>query len=312
MFEESKIWVTLVLVSLIISFSYYIHYQGTVDDANLALQQSQSKLTGMKDLLSIRKKAWSEKERVVNKIKAEADKNTTLLETQETLGQRYHKADSDFKYALESMRESVERTRNNAPGTELGEIKLANGKTLLNVKIRKVEESGISFIHADGVGTIPSDQVPENLKEQYDLGPNALVSMIQQAQTAFLQEPGTDGTNNTSIPPLEIPADSPSISPISKKISVDDSKIKSIKLRMAELDSRIANCSSLVAQYRTAAESHQSLAKTAKYRGVPSTRHTENANKNLAQAALLENQKASLVEERGKLAVELDYAIRGK
>ncbi|MCX6849896.1 MAG: hypothetical protein NTY98_13320 [Verrucomicrobia bacterium] len=310
MFEESKIWVTLFLVGLIISFSYYIHYQDTVDDANLALQQSQSRLASMKDLLSVKKKSWNEKERIVNKIKAEAEKNTTLLGAQETLGQRYNKADSDFKFALESMRESVERTRNNAPGTELGEIKLANGKTLLNVKIRKVDESGISFIHADGVGTMPSDQVPENLKEQYDLGPNALVSMIQQAQIALLQEAGTDGTNNLSS--LEIPASSPSVGPIAKKITVDDSKIKSIKLRMAELDSRIANYNGLVAQYRTAAQSHQSLAEAAKYRGVPSTRHTENANKNLAQAALLENQKASLVEERGKLAVELDYAIRGK
>ena len=311
MFEESKIWVTLFLVGLIISFSYYIHYQDTVGDASLALQQSQSRLASMKDLLTIKKKSWNEREQIVNKIKAETDKNATLLKTQETLDQRFQKADNDFKIALESMTESVERTRNNAPGTELGEIKLANGKTLLNVKIRKVEESGISFIHADGVGTIPSDQVPENLKEHYDLGPNALISMILQAQTALMQEPGTDGTNNPSISSLEIPASSPSVSPIAKKITVDDSKIKSIKLRMAELDSRIANCSGLVAQYRTAAESHQSLAKAAKYRGVPSTRHTDHANKNLAQAALLENQKASLVEERGKLAVELDYAIRG-
>ncbi|WP_395734602.1 hypothetical protein, partial [Prosthecobacter sp.] len=170
----------------------------------------------------------------------------------------------------------------------------------------------ISFIHADGVGTIPSDQVPENLKEQYDLGPNALVPLIEQAQTALLQEPGTDGIDNPSIPPLEIPASAPSASPMAKTITVDDSKIKSIKLRMAELDSRIANCATLAAQYVSAAKSHQSLAETAKFRGVPSTRHTENANKNLAQAALLQNQKASLIEERGKLAVELDYAIRGK
>lgn len=312
MFEEAKIWATLFLVSLIISFSYYIHHQGKVDDATLALEQSQSKLTSMKDLLILRKKAWSEKERIVNKIKAEADKNAALLETQESLSQRYHKAESDLKSVLDSMQESVERTRNNAPGTELGEIKLANGKTLLNVKIRKVEESGISYIHADGVGTIPADQAPENLKEQYDLGPNALISMIQHAQTSLLQESGMDGSNNLSIPPLEILGSPPSASTVAKKITVDDSKIKSIKLRMAELDSRIANCAGLVTQYLSAAKSHQALAETAKFRGVPSTRHTDNANKNLAQAALLENQKAGLVEERGKLAIELDYAIRGK
>lgn len=312
MFEEKKAWAALFLVGLIIAFSYYINYEDKVSVATSALHESKSQLTSLKELLPQKKKAWSEKERVVNKIKVETDKTTALLAEQDTLGQRYQKAESDLKYALDSMKEAVERTRNNAPGTELGEIKLANGKTLINVKIRKVEETGISFIHADGVGTIPTDQAPENLKEQYDLGPNALVSMIQHAQTALLEESGTDGTNNLSIPPLEIPASSPSASPMVKKITVDDSKVKSIKMRMAELDSRIANCASLAAQYRNAATSHQSLAEAAKYRGVPSTRHTENANKNLAQAALLENQKAGLVEERGKLAVELDYAIRGK
>uniref|UniRef100_UPI0037839825 hypothetical protein n=1 Tax=Prosthecobacter sp. TaxID=1965333 RepID=UPI0037839825 len=115
MFEETKVWVALFLIGIIISFSYFIHYEDTVSEAKLMLKQSESQLASMKEMLPLRKKAWSEKERVVSKIKAEADKNTSLLKAQEALDQRYQKADSDFKYALQSMKESVERTRNNAP-----------------------------------------------------------------------------------------------------------------------------------------------------------------------------------------------------
>jgi hypothetical protein len=108
-----------------------------------------------------------------------------------------------------------------------------------------------------------------------------------------------------------MPISPPSVSPIATN-TVNDSKIKNIRMRMAELDSRITAFHSVVAQHLSAAKSHQNLAESAKERGVPSTRHTENANKSLAQAALLENQKAGLIEERGKLAVELEYAMRGK
>lgn len=311
MFEETKLWVGIFLASIIITFSYYIHYTTSVDEANLALHQSKSRLESIQEQLSRRTKSWNDQERVVHKIQDEADKKATLLKTQETLDQRFQKADNEFKYALESMQTAVDRTRNNAPGTEVGEIKLANGKILSDVKIRKVEESGISFIHADGVGTIPSDQVPENLKEQYDLGSNALVPLIQNAHMALLQKSETDNIDDPLIIAPEIPVSPPSVRPIATK-TVDDSKIKSIRLRMAELDSRIATYPSLIAQYQSAARSHQALAESAKRRGVPSTRHTDNANKSLAQAAFLENQKAGLIAERGKLVVELEYVMQGK
>ncbi len=311
MIEETKTWVLLFLFSIIVTFSYYLHHQSTLDDANQALEQAKSMLKSMQEQLSLKNKSWHEKERVAIKLQSENDRHTTLLGTQDTLDQRYHKADSDFKYALESMKESMNRTRNNAPGTELGEIKLANGKTLRDVKIRKVEDSGISFLHADGVGTIPSDQVPENLKEQYDLGPNALVPMIQNAQKTLLQKSEPDKKDKLVTTAPAMPISPPSVSPIATN-TVDDSKIKNIRMRMAELDSRITAFHSVVAQHLSAAKSHQNLAESAKERGVPSTRHTENANKSLAQAALLENQKAGLIEERGKLAVELEYAMRGK
>ncbi|MFC5454643.1 hypothetical protein [Prosthecobacter fluviatilis] len=311
MSEESKIWVSLSLLTLLVVFCFTGQYLSSVDTANVALSDSKSRLALIQDQLTKRKKFWAEKEQFVQKLKAETEKNATLLGLRDTLDQRFDKADSDLKQTLDSMREWVDRTRKNAPGTDLGEVKLASGKVLRGVKIRKVEDSGISFIHDDGVGSIPADQAPETLKEQYDLGPNALVPMIEKAQAALFQNPGEESIISPSMPAAPPPFVSSSPAP-KASIKIDEAKIKRIKLRMAELDAAITSYTNLVSQYRKTAASHQELAQNAKYRGTPTTRHTENANKVLAQAAALESQMASMREERSKLAVELDFAVMGK
>jgi hypothetical protein len=308
MFEDSKVWIFLFLVSVLMSLGYGAHYLSSVDEANLALQESKSKLAGMNEMLFLRKNSWNESDRLINKLNAEADKNATLIKAKDILDLRHSKAQGDLKYSLESMKTSVDKTRNNAPGTEFEEITLANGKTLRGVKIRKVEEQGISLIHTDGIGTIPLDLLPDHLKEQYDLGPNALVPRIQKAQTGLLlPKPEKDSVNERP----HLPPNTPSSTPDAKS-TVDDSKTKKIKLRMAELDSRITTFSNVLEKYQTSMASHRSLASSALGRGQPSTRHTENANEVLVKATSLEFQLTGLREEREKLNVELECAISGK
>lgn len=309
MFEESKIWVSLFLVGLFISFGFGAHYLSSVDEANLALQESKSKLADMQEQVVLRKRSWDENERIINKLQAEENKNATLLKAKDVLDLRVIKAESDLKYALESMKTAVDKTRTNASGTEHAEITLANGKALRGVKIRKVEENGISLIHTDGIGTISVELLPDNFKEQYDLGPNALIPIIQKDLNNFLAKP-EKGTEKKPPSPSPAPA-TPSHTPKAKS-TVDDSKAKKIRLRMAELDARMASYASVLEKYQDAAASHRSLASSAMVRGQPSTRHTENANENLVQAALVERQMASMREERGKLVVELEYALGGK
>jgi hypothetical protein len=208
MLEESKFWVILILVGILGSLGYGAHYLASVDEANLALQESKSKLVSVQDQLAFRKKEWAGREQSVAKIQVETDKTATLLKAQDILETRYRKVESDLKYLLESMKTSVAQARESAVGSELGEITLASGKVLRGVKMRKVEGAGISMIHADGIGTIAVEQLPENLKEKYDLGPNALISVIQQAQTSFLTKPASNNAAPTE-PVLDKPATQP-------------------------------------------------------------------------------------------------------
>lgn len=218
MLEESKIWVLLALVSIFGAFGYGAHYLSATDEANVALQESKSKLVSVRESLAFRKKHWGENEQSINQFREETEKTATLLKARDLLNLRYGKALSELKYTLESMKNSVEEVRSNAPGTELGEITLANGKVLRAAKIRKVEETGISMIHADGIGTVPVNLLPDSLKEQYDLGPNALVPMIQEAQTALLQKSEKGSSNKLS--------DQPSSSTPEVDKFVGDTKVK--------------------------------------------------------------------------------------
>lgn len=312
MFEESKAWVFIFIISLLIGLGYTAHYFSSVDSANAALLESKSKLADMNQVLFQRKSDWEAVEKVSSKNREAMEKNTILLKAKDILDKRYRTIEGDLKYTVETMKTSVEKLRNTAPGTELGDITLTNGKVLRGAKVRKVEESGISMIHSDGIGLVSLDLLPADLKEKYDLGPDALVPVLINAQTSFLKkfEPFNLKTRPinkaSSSTPTRLAAESPNAP------TVDDEQIKKIKMRMAELDSRIDAAEKTAAQYQDTASKHQELAASAKSRGQPSTRHTLDANAASAQAAQLSQQSALMREERKKLDVELEYANKPK
>ncbi|HBJ82496.1 MAG TPA: hypothetical protein DDZ88_01195 [Verrucomicrobiales bacterium] len=186
MFEESKIWIFIVLISALIGIGYGSYYMTSVDEANLALLESKSKLADTQELLSIKRKSWADVEVLGAKNRELADQNTVLAKAKEVLDTRYRKVMSDLNYAAESMKSAVDKTRGDAPGTELGDITLTNGKHLRGAKIRKLDSSGLSLIHADGIGLVTIDLLPAEILERFDLGPGALLPQMLQAQAIFL------------------------------------------------------------------------------------------------------------------------------
>lgn len=314
MTEELKSWVLLLLLGALIGIGYIIHYFGAVDDANLALQDSKVQLQNVQQMVALRKKDWHEKQQVAAKLQSEVAKTAALVKSQESLETRYHKAESELSYLANSIKSAVEKVRANAPGTELGEITLADNRILRGVKIRKVDESGVSMIHSEGIGTIPVEMLPESLKEQYDLGSAALVPLLQNAHTALVAK--KDGKDPAEVKPSPAPA-APSAAQVAEQAKLAanialDAKIKGIKIKIAQLESQIANCVALANQYKNAAKEHQNLASAAKGRGTPSSRHTTNANENLAQVAAIERQIEALRVDQKKLNLDIDYAQKNR
>ncbi len=165
------------------------------------------------------------------------------------------------------------------------------------------------MIHSEGIGTIPVELLPENLKEKYDLGANALLPLIEKAHTSLLAK--KDGKEQVVVKqPAAAPVAEPEDSAkLAANIARDD-KVKGIKVKIAQLDSQISSYAAMRDQYNRAAQGHHTLAANAQGRGTPSTRHTANANESLAQAAAVERQIEALREEQKKLRRDIEYALK--
>jgi hypothetical protein len=210
MFEESKIWLFTFIFTALIGLGYGSFYLTTVDAANLALQESKSKLASTHEAFAYKKKMWTDVETHVVKNRELSEQNSVLLKAKDVLDTRHRKVASEFNYSVESMKSAVDKTRNSAPGTELGDIMLTNGKMLRGAKIRKLDSSGLSLIHADGIGLVPDDLLPAEIKERYDLGPSALLPEMEQARATFLEKAVVEEVDDSS---------SSKISAVKKRIS---------------------------------------------------------------------------------------------
>lgn len=188
MFEESKFWIFISLLSALIGIGYIANYLTNVDSVNVALQEAKSKLANMHEIVAQRRKTWAEVEDVSVKTRELAEQNVILMNAKEVLDKRYRMTESDLKYLVDSMKTTVENIRNNASGAEVGDLTLSNGKLFRGAKIRRVEESGVSLLHSDGIGTVPIELLPNELKQRFDLGPDALLPQLQRAQAVFLDK----------------------------------------------------------------------------------------------------------------------------
>lgn len=181
MLTSPKFWL-LVLIGGGIGGYFYHDHTTKLKASELAVQEATTRLAAQRSLIA-QKKAF------LNQRRDTMEKNQVLLKAKGILDKRLEKINADLAQNTESFKSAVENARSSAAGKELGDFTLTNGKQVRSAKIRKVDESGVSLIYADGVGTVTVDLLPENLKEKYDLGTNALIPKLIAAVTAFKTTP---------------------------------------------------------------------------------------------------------------------------
>jgi hypothetical protein len=230
MFEESKVWLFTFIFAALIGIGYGSFYLTTVDEANLALQESKSKLASTHESLAYKKKMWADVETHVVKNRELSEQNSVLLKAKDVLDTRYRKVASDFNYSVESMKSAVDKSRGAAPGTELGDIMLTNGKMLRGAKIRKLDSSGRSLIHADGIGLVTIDLLPAEIKARYDLGPGALLPEMELARATFLEKAVVEVVDDSS---------SSKISAVKKRISTLEIQMESSTKHKEKLEKEV-------------------------------------------------------------------------
>lgn len=210
MLTSPKFWLLVLIVGgLGGGYSYHDHTT-KLKAAKQALQESSGRLSSLRSLID-QKKAF------LSQNHEDVEKNQVLLRAKEILDKRLGKINDDLKRGAESFSVAVEKARSSGAGKELGDLTLASGKQLRGTKIRKVDETGISVMYAEGIGNVGVDLLPGNLQAKYDLGPNALIPKLASALKAFQTPVPSEmlSTTNAPPPPGMSAAPAPTASPTS-------------------------------------------------------------------------------------------------
>ena len=198
------------LLLLIVGGAAYGYYQYTlITAAEEQLRDAKIRLFALNDQVAMKKSIWVQVGEVGRQNLATAEKKQTLLKARNELEEQLNKIRADVAQATHSIQSAVEKVRASAVGTELGDLTLTNGKVLHGTKIRKVDDSGISYIFAEGVGTASVALLPENLKEKYDLGEKSILPKLADARTA-LQVPARQSDTVGDMPSATLAPTPPS------------------------------------------------------------------------------------------------------
>lgn len=301
--EDGKFWPALIMLALAVGGIFAFRYFEMYDKANSAAIDARSAVNIATEALNLRKEMWG---RVGTLIQEVAEANERHQKAQGEADTKERLVTGDLAYLTKAMKEKVASVRMEAANTEIAAVSLRNGKNLRNARIMKVDDTSATFLHSDGITTVAVGDLPAELVEKFDLGSSSLTGQLLQLE-ASLQKP----VESPSTKPEE-PQTQPSITTTVTDPSIKAHKIKTIKLKIVDLDSQISLWKKSAAQYRSEAIHHQSLAQTAKSRGIPSAKHTADASKLLSQANQAEQQAAYLGAEKSKLSVELNFVSTSK
>lgn len=168
------ILVLLIAVGGMFAYRYLVE----VDEANGRLLNARESFATAQGAVKTRKDTWQSVEAAAAKLrdaKARLDKSARELEE---VAKKERLMESNLRYLANSMTEAVERVRAAGVGTLHSEIILVDAGKLKDAQIKRIDESGISFLHSEGFQVVPLKNLPPALIEQFDLGPNSLVKQI--------------------------------------------------------------------------------------------------------------------------------------
>jgi len=180
--ETGKFWFIIIFVCIVAGIFTGVEYFQGIDAANARVVETKSKLSQIKDTLTVRQEEWNKVSVLATKAQQALTKEAPLVARRDQLQTEIRRLEADFKYMVKSVKDSVEKIRAAGVGAEFPEVKLANGKVLKAAKIKKLDLQNISFIHADGFTIVPYDELPDDIRERFNLGGNGLAEQLEAAE----------------------------------------------------------------------------------------------------------------------------------
>jgi len=324
--DAAKVWTPLILLAILVGGIFLFRHLDLVDKANAdfitarevlkmaeeSLVSRTNHLEGMSKAMTKAKEHLASAEKEYLGAQQSFEKADASLADAEKLRRQ---VEGDLSYLVNSLPAAVEKVRSSAIGTTLPSVTLGDGKQLKQAQIKKVEDNGISFIHSEGFGIVPVENLPVDLVQKYDLGPGSLLKQADKLK----QEAGTITGKSTDAENAASP--SRVINDTAFKVTnqpapkastgIDESKIKKIDLRLAEVTAQINAALRNKSGWADTADNYARQVSDAGFRGVPTTKLREAESNARNQITLIVQQINQLEAEYRRLEVERSAAIRG-
>lgn len=190
--ESQNIWPPILVLILAIGALFGYYHLERVDEARNALESARMGRENSQKYLNSRRAMWGELEQKVvlaHRIQA----NETLLAERETrLENIRREVEADLNYLSDSMGSAKQQLMAESGAQSVPVFQLKDGRSFNNAKITRADGSGISVVHSDGISKIEMTNLPDELVEKFDLGPNSIQHGIENLQQIVGLAPDED------------------------------------------------------------------------------------------------------------------------
>ena len=284
--ENTKVWAPIVVLGIILVGFFCFSYFEKVDKANasflnsqLITEQAHQSLVARQQMLESRGRSAADNQTAVQRLKSADDRLKAAEQLMVDADKKQRQTEGDMNYLVRAMPTIRQKAWEAAIGTEFTELILENGKVLKSAKIRKVADDFVTFIHAEGIGSIQIADLPKELQSRFDLGESSLMRRLKQLADSLLAK--LEKKPIVSAPP------SPSLSPpaASAMSEADAKRYKELKFREADLQAKLAAAKQNHWNWQTHLQRLTAEISNAKERGVPTTAFREDYQKASGSAA---------------------------
>ena len=305
--ENTKVWAPIVVLGIILVGFFCFSYFEKVDKANASFQNSQliteqahQSLVTRQQMLEARGRSAAENQTAVQRLKSADDRLKAAEQLMADADKKQRQTEGDMNYLVGAMPTIRQKAWEAAIGTEFAELKLENGKVLKSAKIRKVADDSVTFIHAEGIGSIPIADLPKELQSRFDLGESSLLRRLEQLAESLVAK--VEKKPLLSAPP------SPSSSPpaASGMSEADAKRYKELKFREADLQAKLAAAKQNQQNWQTHLQRLTTEISNAKERGVPTTGLREDYQKASGSAAASLSGIQAIDADLRKVQAEID------
>jgi hypothetical protein len=188
----NRLFVPIALACLIVAGSFCLNYSDKVDRANVEFQhakliteQAQESLLARHKMLESRNKVESANLAKRQRLR-EAEARFASAEQQKLdIIRRRQKLENELNRLVINLAEVMNETKQREQGSTLDFIQLRNGKRLAQTRIRKIDDTAVSIIHADGISSVPPAELPDELCRRLGLDGVTTLNALKKLEASL-------------------------------------------------------------------------------------------------------------------------------